>query len=291
MKKEEQDMQENLGVITVDSLVDSKDLRNRLIDRIEVLEKVKLLFMIPGFEMVSIAQIANYFEADYTTIYRCFTRNKDEIIADGVVQKTSKEIRSEQDVHIGKTLRNGGFAVDLGNGECATLNNTKSYYFSLCAVLRFAMLLRDSEVAKEIRTQLINVYDDVSVVQRTRHLTEDGDMMMDAIRGMETNDMELSLKAMLKMVQYANRHKLAAEALMVKNTELEASNAILEKANLTLSGDTLTSKPRSLILRIIRAHANMRLFGDHAKAWGEFYQRFAYQASINVKTSKGFKNS
>jgi hypothetical protein len=96
---------------------------------------------------------------------------------------------------------------------------------------------------------------------------------------------------MLKMVQYANRHKLAAEALMVKNTELEASNAILEKANLMLSGDALTSKPRSLILRIIRAHANMRLFGDHAKVRGEFYQRLAYQASINVKTSKGFKNS
>jgi hypothetical protein len=231
MKKGETSMQENFGVITVDSLVDNKDLRNKLIDRENVIDKVKKLFMIPELLMVSTQQVANYFDVDNNLIRQVFLRNKDEITSDGVQILTAAQISSA--LHSVTPIRKDRCytTFDIGEGREVALANAKNRLFSLRAVLRIGLLLRDSEVAKEIRTQLLNVYDDVSVVQRTRHVTEEWDMMIDAIKGMENNDMELSLRAMTKMVQYANRHKLAAEALMVKNTELAASNASLETAN------------------------------------------------------------
>lgn len=121
--------------------------RNQLIDRVEVLSKVKALFLIPGIEMMSTKMVAEFYEVDSGTLRVCYNRNKKEIDSDGTFVRTSKELRgSLQNVTTLKKDNNYKTFVALSNGEQAELMS-KSTYFSPRAVLRIGMLLRDSEVA------------------------------------------------------------------------------------------------------------------------------------------------
>lgn len=76
--------------ITSESMVDNHDLRNELITRTEVLDKVKKLLLIPEMNCMTIRQVADYYEVDVDTINHCCQRNRTEIEGDGVVSKTPK---------------------------------------------------------------------------------------------------------------------------------------------------------------------------------------------------------
>lgn len=55
-----------------------------------------------------------------------------------------------------KNESNREFYVPFGDSKIL-IQNGRQTYFSPRAVLRIGMLLRDSEVAKEVRTQLLNI--------------------------------------------------------------------------------------------------------------------------------------
>ncbi len=65
--------------ITVESILDNKELRDEMANRIEVLDKVKQLFLIPELECMTIRQVADYFEAPYTTIKRSVSKQSKRI--------------------------------------------------------------------------------------------------------------------------------------------------------------------------------------------------------------------
>jgi hypothetical protein len=53
---------------TAQSIVEMSSLRNQLIDRVEVLSKVKALFLIPGIEMISTSMVADFYDVDIREI-------------------------------------------------------------------------------------------------------------------------------------------------------------------------------------------------------------------------------
>ena len=70
-----------------ENLLDS-DTRKALAGRIEVLDKVKALVLLPQINLVTISQIADYYEVPYDTVKSCFVRNRSEIEADGAKKYT-----------------------------------------------------------------------------------------------------------------------------------------------------------------------------------------------------------
>lgn len=62
-----------------------KELRNQYIGRVEVLEKVKELFLIPELEVMTVKQVAEFYEVDPHKITVCYQRNKVEVDEDGVM--------------------------------------------------------------------------------------------------------------------------------------------------------------------------------------------------------------
>lgn len=72
-----------------------KELREQYIDRVDVLEKVKSLIMLPDIELMTVAQVADFYEVDLDTIKRVYQRNKNEIDEDGVVNLTSKLLKEQ----------------------------------------------------------------------------------------------------------------------------------------------------------------------------------------------------
>ena len=58
----------------------TREQRYALLDRIEVLNKVKALLLLPGLAMVTIGQAAEYFEVTIDAIQSCYRRHREELL-------------------------------------------------------------------------------------------------------------------------------------------------------------------------------------------------------------------
>lgn len=257
---------------TAQSLVEMSDLRNQLIDRVEVLSKVKELFLIPGIEMISTNMVANFYEVDAGTLRVCYNRNKKEIDSDGTFVKTSKELRgSLQNVTTLKKDNIYKTFVTLSNGEQAELVG-KSTYFSPRAVLRIGMLLRDSEVAKEVRTQLLNTFEAATPEQRVEAIDEEGSMLLNIIRAGSPEMMAVELG---KYREFMNRHiaKLEDEKKGLK-TELDI-----------VHNEIVTWTPSQIVRRLIGS-IGYQMNGRMDIAWGNLRQNLYHHHGISLEGRK-----
>lgn len=96
--------------------------------------------------------------------------------------------------------------------------------FSKRAVLRFGMLLRDSEVAKEVRTQLLNVKEEAEKVAPqilTKAIDNEKELLNNVALAWASGDMMKFAGATMALNQYKDRHI----------NQLKEANATLHKEN------------------------------------------------------------
>lgn len=123
------------------ALTESKSLRDENISKVEVLEKVKAIEYMTDDMIVSVEQAVNYYEVDKRTIERQISQNYEELKTDGL-----KILKGEELKNFKATVTNVG-----------TLKYASQFtIIPRRALLRIGMLLRDSEVAAEVRTMLLN---------------------------------------------------------------------------------------------------------------------------------------
>ena len=167
----------------------TKEQREENIGKIEVLDKVGKLLSIGKTEFSTVKQIAQYFEVSEDSIQRTYQRHKNEIDSDGVKHESSEEIirlivhneqlkiesmsgkkivdgvKHESSEEIMKKLIEHGVQLKIESMsgkkivDGITIPNRGMKLFSKRAVLRIGMLLRDSKVAAELRTRLLNIYE------------------------------------------------------------------------------------------------------------------------------------
>jgi len=153
---------EDKKLTEVIEIIDSKAERARLVQRTYVLDKVKALATLPGHGEATTAQVAEFYEVAPNDLTKVVTRHKDELVSNGyrVVQGSDlRELKTERRV-----------AVHLKQARSVALWDRR-------AVLLLGMLLRDSEVAKEVRRYLLNVEEkahEAVVAQQTTGLRFDG---------------------------------------------------------------------------------------------------------------------
>ena len=152
-----------------ENLLDS-DTRKALAVRIEVLDKVKALVLLPQINLVTLTQIADYYGVPYDTVKSCFTRNRSEIEGDGAKKYTPADVKDWKLQDAPSKGFRGRVEYDLGNGVTLSVPNGGVLLFSKRAVLRIGMLLQGSEVAREVRTQLLNIFDQSTEEQRLADL-------------------------------------------------------------------------------------------------------------------------
>ena len=143
-------------------IIDSKAERARLVQRTDVLDKVKALATLPGHGEATTAQVAEFFEVPLSTVTDLVRYRRTEFESNGYR------------VVVGADLRK--LKTDTGNPSL--LKQARSVaLWDRRAVLLLGMLLRDSEVAKEVRRYLLNVEEkthEAVVAQQTTGLRFDG---------------------------------------------------------------------------------------------------------------------
>lgn len=273
----------------IDNMVDSKEERQKYIDRVEVLEKVKKLFLIPQLDMMTIHQVADFYEVELKTISQCVLRNSDEIYSDGVVMKKPRDFgKIWKDTkcrfpEVGKTANSTTYQI--ADNVTIVIPNRGVRCFSKRAVLRIGMLLRDSKIAQEVRTQLLNIVEHTETENPkvlTAEIDNERELLNNITLAYTTGNPVEILQATAAHAAYLKRHN---EALKQKNAELTEKNETLAKDNDILSGNILKWSNRASANKIVRLMAS-KLKWDFATTWSEIYNELLYKHSINLKARK-----
>ncbi|MGE7864921.1 hypothetical protein ACQKNO_01375 [Bacillus paramycoides] len=134
-------------------VISPKDKRDSLVDKVEVLSKVKELLLPPELEMATLQQVADFYDVSNKEITNLLRSHEDELVSDGYMLMKGNKISS----FFQEKKRRGSYTVTSRNGEKYTYSNNENRLFPKRAILRVGMLLGgDSEVAKKVRAQLLN---------------------------------------------------------------------------------------------------------------------------------------
>lgn len=256
-------------IITSESMVDNHDLRNELIARTEVLDKVKKLLLIPDMNCMTIRQVADYYEVDVDTIKRCCQRNRTEIEGDGVANRTPKvfkDLLTEQNVPLVQNRTN--LVIQIDDNTRLEIPNRGIKCFSKRAVLRIGMLLRDSKIAQEVRTQLLNIVEHTAE-EKPELLTQDIDdeeKLQAAIgKAFATGDIMEFATAAQAYTAFQRRHI----------DRIETSNKLL-------TAEVLHISDRKMFNRVMRKFAST-LHISFGVAFSMLYKQLSYRYGIDLK--------
>ncbi|MFI5658160.1 restriction endonuclease [Streptomyces sp. NPDC051684] len=133
-------------------LIESKSLRHSVLDRTDVLDKVRALSLLPDGTHVTTAMVAAYFDVAETVINNLLSRHRQELTSNGLRVLRGFELREFKELN----LSSYPHSFPQPRSSLAL--------WSRRAVLNVAMLLRDSDIARQVRTYLL----DIEYLARTR---------------------------------------------------------------------------------------------------------------------------
>ena len=221
-------------------LIENKELREEYINRVEILEKVKQLLLIDGADVATTKQVADFYEVDEDTVRQIVTRNHEELLEDGIINYTGKEIKAEflRDNMSFKTF-SGGFTIND-----VKFANKGNNIFPRRAILRVGMLLRDSIVAKEVRTQLLNIEEKVSDEVKVQDISEEQKLLLEYGTAYMSGDLNALSVAGANLMAFKNRHieKLETDKKALAESILEWE----DRAKITSAMNKLASRAHKL---------------------------------------------
>ena len=244
-------------MINENQLLEQKELREKNLGRIEVLDQVKELLLLGDTDFATKEMVSRYYEIKLKTLESCIEDNQKEIENNGMRLYKRREILN---------LLKGG----IENNEIK-IPNRGLILFSKRAILNVGMLLRDSDVAKEIRSRLLDIAHDSEVESGSIKtiITE-----IDEERSLMLERVEAEMQGDYDTVSIIN-----AKLFALKNKRIEELENI--NKSITIHSTTIENS-RSVINRLIRSISS-RTKKPFATIWNEFYSKINYKLNINIK--------
>lgn len=251
--------------------------REENMGRVEVLDKVGTLLSLPNTELYTTEMVANYYGVTTDVIKKTIQLHNDELTSNGLKSMTGKEIK---EMYLGSdniSLANfkGYFTV---NGS--KMNNNVNRIFAKRTVLNVGMLLRDSEIAKEIRSRLLDIVHDseksngdISTV--IEEVSEEKQLMLDRMEAEFNGDFDKVCEINAKLFALKNKR--------IKELEDEVETITTHSLTIEESSDVIN--------RLIRIIAVKEYNNQFSKVWGDFYSKLNYKLGINIKSRTKKKKS
>lgn len=247
--------------------IDDRTLRDNAVGHYEVLEKVKKLLLIPELEIMTTEQVADYYEVDYDAVKKVYQRNTDELESDGMHIEKMETFLKGQNVSFQKERNKAILTYD--NGITFSVTNRGLKVFPRRAILRVGMLLRDSVIAKEVRTQLLNIEEKSSNEAKVQAINKEQSLMLAVGMAVASGDANAVAVATTNLIAFKNRH--------IKK---------LKNDNKALAEGILEWKDRNKLNAGIRKLAAVT--GIHfSKMWNELYKNLQYKYGICLKQRGG----
>ena len=226
-------MEEKDNLILDENLITDRELRDKLSNRIEVLDKVKELVTLSETDFVTIQQVADYYGVTDKSIKNLVSSNKEEIENDG--STVLKRDYFEKEVNFPFKNNHGSVTYSLPSGQELTVSNRGLRVFSKRAVLRIGMLLTKSEVARRLRTALLDVVTGEVPVTTTVQdaLTDMIDNqkknLMGVVSSLVSGDTESAIRGMSDLCVSDQKHmRRMYDEIAEKNEIIEDQKNIIE---------------------------------------------------------------
>ena len=240
------------------------------------MDKVGELLLLPNTEYATTEQVANYYEVGIEVVRKLFQRNKEELVHNGAItlgaNKIVDDILRVDKMSIHKTKS----GILIGDNK---LNYKSNLLFSKRAILNVGMLLRDSEVAKEIRTRLLDIVHDASkqnnneetiVENVVNEISEEKQLMLNRIEAEMNGDFETVCVINAKLFALKNKR--------IEELETEVENITTHALDIIES--------RKVINCLVRNIAVVKYGGKFGNAYNELYKKLNYQLGININARK-----
>ena len=142
--------------MVLNDILEKEELRQDILNNnksLDIMNKYKTITTISNTEYETLDRVAKYFEVDYECIKKLVQNNKRELIKNGLLILKGKETREIL----------GGDNISLHNykgyfiSDNRKFNNRSNTLVNKRCFLNMAMLLRDSKVAQEIRSKMLDI--------------------------------------------------------------------------------------------------------------------------------------
>lgn len=206
-------------------LVERKDEREKYYDRIEVLNQVGELLLIPNNEYATMDMVAKYYKVKRSTINSLVEDNSEELIDNGYKVVKGSEIANSSVILFESFTKNrGNYKFLLNENNSLSVGGSGIRLFPKRAILNVGMLLRDSKVAIELRKRLLDIiYDtekNTNIVEEViKEIRTEQDILRDMMEAVINGD--LQRESLLKTELIGLRNK--------RIEDLEKENTILEE--------------------------------------------------------------
>ena len=243
-------------------LIENKDIREKMIGNVSVLEKVKDLLLLGDSEFATTQQVADYYEVGLEAVKSITKRHKEELETNGLTLLKGEALKSFK-----------GQVQD----EPSIKFVSQLTLFSKRTILNIGMLLTEGDVAKEVRSRLLDIeYESNKAVQ------ENGQTIKDNI----INEIDEEKSLMLERItaemdgDFEKVCVINAKLFALKNKRIKDLEDNIE--SITTHSLTLTDS-RDVINKLVRAIAMKEYGGMFGKAYGDLYKTVNYKLGINIK--------
>lgn len=187
-------------MVVLNDILEKEELRQEILNNnrsLNIMDKYKTITTINNMEYETLDKVAEYFEVDYECMRVLIQRHKDELIKNGLLilnGSKTREILVENKMLF--TNYRGYFIAD--NRKFA---NKSNILVNKRCFLNMAMLLRDSKVAQDIRSKILDIVlnenpkTEISTIDNTEILNKIDDLTNIIIRLSKENK---ELKNMVK---------------------------------------------------------------------------------------------
>lgn len=275
-----------------------KSLRDKNLERVDVLERVSTLSLMPGTEFATTQQVADFYKVPKQAINSLVFDHKEELVSNGLSHLTGKELGLFCKDKTKISTKRGYMIIDNINVSYAS-----NAVFPKRAILLVGMLLRDSEVAKQVRTYLLdveqiahNIAPEVITIA-TGIMNEERELKADLADALLTGDIltAADLMGRIKSFESAVSSKRIAELtaekeilladhanLMSQFEECNRNKELLDAQVKFLCQKTKSiAERKALCTSIIEAYG-LKEFNSAKKGYDSVYDCLLKQFSINI---------
>lgn len=243
-------------------ILENQTTREGFIDQVGVLEKVKDLLLLGDSEFATTQQVADYYEVGLEAIQSLTKDNREELECNGMKLYKRSEI----------------LIVLKGQLENIKIPNRGMKLFSKRTILNVGMLLRDSKVAKEVRSRLLDIeYESNNAIQNNGQTVKENIVSeIDEEKDLIIQRVEAEMSG-----NYDEVHIVNAKLFALKNKRISDLEGTIE--DITTHSLTLTES-RDVINKLTRLIAIKEYGGLFGKAFGDLYKTANYKLGINIKS-------
>ena len=225
----------------------------KYMERTEVLDKVKHLFLIPGMECLTTGQVAEFYEVDVETVKKVRARHADEFAEDGAHKEPCASFKNFNRDKMSPLK--GGVEITTLHGcirfcyedKAVIIPNAGIFVFPKRAILRMGMLLCDSKVAEQ-------------------------ELLMGIAKAFSSGEVGQLMQASQALDVFRKRHIEA----------LEQQKAILQGEKAILAGEASQWANRACLSKVMRTFA-AKLHTSFQSAYAMLFNELLYKHRIGLK--------